>query len=122
MARMTEQLFEQVAARFRVLAEPARLRILDALRRGELTVGELERQTGLQQANLSKHLQLLHSVDFVVRRKDGLFVYYGVKDPSAFRLCDIMCGRLRTGPAAKLASKAPARRQPSRVHRRVAQQ
>lgn len=118
---LADQLFELVAARFRVLAEPARLRILDALRRGELTVGELERQTGLQQANLSKHLQLLHSSDFVVRRKDGLFVYYGLKDHDVFRLCDVMCGRLGIR-AARLASKAPAARQASRIRRRPARQ
>lgn len=111
---MTEQLLEQVAMRFRLLAEPARLRILDALRDGELTVGDLGHQTGLQQANLSKHLQLLHGLDFVVRRKKGLFVYYGLKNRDVFQLCDIMCGRLGIGAAPKLTSKLQARRQGQR--------
>jgi DNA-binding transcriptional ArsR family regulator len=90
MAKMTEELFEQVASRFRALAEPARLRILDALRGGALTVGELGQRTGLNQANLSKHLQLLHSLQFVGRRKDGLFVYYSLTNEGVFQLCDIV--------------------------------
>jgi DNA-binding transcriptional ArsR family regulator len=120
MARLTEELFEKVATRFRALAEPARLRILDALRKGELTVGDLGRQTGLNQANLSKHLQLLHSLDFVVRRKDGVFVYYALKDHDVFRLCDIMCGRLGVGQAAKASSRTPSPPQSSRSRRNVA--
>lgn len=84
--------FEQIADRFRILGEPARLRILDALRDGERTVGELADRTGLNQANLSKHLQLLHGLAFVERRKEGLFVYYRLANEKVFQLCEIMCG------------------------------
>jgi len=94
MARLTGELFDQVADRFRALGEPARLRILDALRTSERTVGDLCERTNLNQANLSKHLQLLHTLGFVNRRKDGLFVYYSLTDNDVFHLCDIMCGRL----------------------------
>lgn len=92
--KMTDELFEPVAERFRALGEPARLRILNALRSGEASVGELVELTGLSQANLSKHLQLLHALGFVTRRKQGLFVYYALADADIFRLCDVMCGRL----------------------------
>lgn len=115
MVRLTDELFDQVASRFKALAEPGRLRILDALRDGALTVGDLGERTGLNQANLSKHLQLLHTCGFVKRRKDGLFVYYSLLDEDVFRLCDIMCGRLverRNGAAARRPStrRAPAGR------------
>lgn len=100
---MTPELLELVAARFRVLGEPARLQILSALRRGEMTVGALVEETGLGQANISKHLQLLHAVGFVRRRKEGLFVYYGLADRDVFRLCDIMCGRLGAESAQRRA-------------------
>jgi DNA-binding transcriptional ArsR family regulator len=83
-----------VAERFKALAEPARLQILNTLRGGEMTVGELVETTELGQANVSKHLQLLHSLGFVTRRKEGLFVYYALADKSVFELCDLMCGRL----------------------------
>ena len=101
--RLTPEMMELVAERFRALAEPARLNIMQALRSGEKTVGELVEITGLGTANVSKHLQLLYATGFVTRRKEGLFVYYGLAGEDVFRLCDIMCGRL--------AAEAQGRRQ-----------
>ena len=92
--RLTLEMIELIAERFRALAEPARLHIMQALRNGEKTVGELVDVTGLGTANVSKHLQLLYASGFVTRRKEGLFVYYGLAGEDVFRLCDIMCGRL----------------------------
>jgi DNA-binding transcriptional ArsR family regulator len=91
---LTPELLELIAERFKALAEPTRLGILDTLREREMTVSELMEATGLGQANLSKHLQLLHSLGFVDRRKEGLFVHYRIADPDVFRLSDLMCGRL----------------------------
>ena len=51
--------------------------------------------TGLSQANLSKHLQLLHAHGFVSRQRQGLFTIYQLADRSVFELCDIMCGQLK---------------------------
>ena len=67
---------------------------MNALRHGERTVGALVDATGLGTANVSKHLRMLHAAGFVVRRKEGLHVHYALADDGAFRLCDIMCGRL----------------------------
>jgi DNA-binding transcriptional ArsR family regulator len=92
--RLTPDMIELVAERFRALAEPARLHLMNAMRGGEQTVGELVEVTGLGTANVSKHLQLLHAAGFVTRRKDGLHVYYGLAGEDVFQLCDIMCGRL----------------------------
>jgi len=100
---LTPEALELIAERFKVLAEPARLQILSCLRRHEVTVSEIVDETGLGQANVSKHLQLLHAAGFVTRRKEGLFVYYGLAGEDVFRLCDIMCGRL--------AAEAQSRRQ-----------
>jgi len=104
MAKVGEEQFDEIAERFKALAEPARLRILNALREGELTVGELVARTGLNQANLSKHLQLLHTLRFVSRRKDGLFVRYTLRNNDVFVLCDIMCGATEASIAALPAS------------------
>lgn len=92
---MTDATIGKVAERFRALGEPARLRILQALCDGERCVGELEKDTGLNQANVSRHLQLLTANGLVKRRKDGLFVYYDLADRNVLRLCEIMCGRLK---------------------------
>lgn len=91
---LSPALMDLVAERFRALGEPARLQILQALRNGEQTVSELVEVTGLGQANVSKHLQLLHTLGFVDRRKEGLYVHYRLAGEDIFRMCDLMCGRI----------------------------
>jgi len=91
---MTPEVIGLIADRFKALAEPARLEILNCLRQGEKSVNDLVEATGLGQANVSKHLQFLHTAGFVSRRKEGLFTYYSLAAKNVFRLCDIMCGRI----------------------------
>ncbi|HEX2780147.1 MAG TPA: metalloregulator ArsR/SmtB family transcription factor [Gemmatimonadaceae bacterium] len=98
---LTPEILALIADRFKALAEPARLQILNCLRAGERTVSELVEETGLGQANVSKHLQLLHGLGFVARRKEGLFVRYRLADRSVFQLCDIMCARLEAEHKAR---------------------
>ena len=98
---LTPELLALIAERFKALAEPARLQILAALRDGEMTVGELASTVDLGQANVSKHLQLLHTSGFVSRRKDGLFVRYALADRAVFQLCDLMCGRIEADARAR---------------------
>ena len=93
--RLEPETIEAVADRLKVLAEPARLMILNSLRERAMNVSELIDETGLSQANLSKHLQLLHAHGFVSRRRDGLFTIYELADRSVFQLCDMMCGQLK---------------------------
>ncbi len=103
MARraLTPDVLALVAERFRVLAEPARLQILQCLRDGELTVTDLVLATGLGQANVSKHLRQLDASGFVSRRKEGLFSFYILADRSVFQLCEIMCDRLQAEHRAR---------------------
>jgi DNA-binding transcriptional ArsR family regulator len=93
-APMPRQLVAQVADRFKALAEPSRLELLQALRDGSASVSELVARTGLSQANVSKHLAVLLAAGFVSRRRQGLFVHYELADRDVLRLCEIMCGRL----------------------------
>jgi DNA-binding transcriptional ArsR family regulator len=121
MAAMTPARLASVAKRFKVLAEPARLRVLDALRHGARHVSALAAATGLQQANLSRHLQQLHAHGFVVRHRQGTFVHYAIADRQVFASCDLMCGqlersqRLRRGAAPLQAAPHPGARRASRV-------
>ncbi len=87
-----EDLAELVARRFRVLAEPMRIRLLDHLRDGESTVGELSDALGASQQNVSKHLAVLADAGMLGRRKDGNRVYYRIIDESVFELCEQVCG------------------------------
>jgi len=93
--RLAPETIDAVADRLKVLAEAARLSVLNELRSGPRNVSELMAETGLSQANLSKHLQVLHTHGFVSRRRQGLFVIYQLADRSVFELCDIMCGQLK---------------------------
>jgi DNA-binding transcriptional ArsR family regulator len=90
-----------IAERFKALSEPARLEILTSLRDGEKTVTQIVDQSGLGQANVSKHLQSLYAAGFVARRKEGLFVYYFLADASVLKLCDSVYDRLEKEIAAR---------------------
>lgn len=92
---LPEQLAELIAQRFRVLGEPMRIRLLDTLRDGEATVGELVERLGTSQQNVSKHLGVLHQAGIVTRTKEGTFVRYAIADAGVFELCEQVCGGLR---------------------------
>jgi DNA-binding transcriptional ArsR family regulator len=92
---LPDPLIELIAGRFRVLADPMRIKILDRLRDGGATVKELTEVTGSSQQNVSKHLGVLHGAGMVTREKDGNFVRYVCADEGVFDLCEQVCGGLR---------------------------
>jgi DNA-binding transcriptional ArsR family regulator len=92
---LPEPMIELVAQRFRVLGEPMRIKLLDRLREGEATVGELTDALGASQQNVSKHLGILHATGMVSRTKQGTQAVYAISDPSVFELCDQVCGGVR---------------------------
>jgi len=92
---LSDDLVELVADRFRALAEPTRIKLLDRLRGGEATVIELTALVGTTQQNVSKHLNLLQHAGIVVRRKQGNFSYYRIADETVYDLCEAVCGNLQ---------------------------
>ena len=92
---LPDPLAELIAQRFRCLAEPMRIKLLDHLREGEATVGELQDATGASQQNVSKHLGVLLNAGMVSRTKQGTRASYAIADDSVFELCEIVCGGLR---------------------------
>jgi DNA-binding transcriptional ArsR family regulator len=93
---LPDDLVELVAGRFRALAEPTRIKLLDRLREGEATVLELTALVGTTQQNVSKHLNMLQQAGIVARRKQGNFAYYRIADETVFNLCESVCGSLQT--------------------------
>jgi len=91
---LPEPVVELIARRFRVLGEPARIKLLEHLREGHATVTELVAVTGTTQQNVSKHLGVLLQAGIVARRKEGTASYYSIADESVFRLCEDICGTL----------------------------
>jgi DNA-binding transcriptional ArsR family regulator len=92
---LPEALVDLIAQRFRVLGEPMRVRLLDALRDGPMTINELTLKLGATQQNVSKHVGVLTQAGLVGRRKDGNRVHCFVADESVFDLCEMVCGGMR---------------------------
>jgi len=78
---------EKLAERFKLLSEPSRLQILQAICRKELNVREICTLTQLNQANVSKHLQFLKIVGVVACRRVGVCHYYRIIAPDLLKLC-----------------------------------
>ena len=94
MEGMPAEALTQVAAYFQALSEPTRLQILNFLRLGERSVGELASLCGYTAANISRHLAMLAQHGLVVRESRGTSVYYRIADPSIYELCDVVCGNI----------------------------
>lgn len=101
---LSEQALELIAARFKLLGEASRLKIIIALEAGEQNVGQIVDATGLTQANASRHLSALTESGILARRREGLNIYYEIADRSIFDLCESVCGSLqkRLGAQAKV--------------------
>ncbi len=99
---LNDKTLELIAERFRLLGDPVRLRLLQTLEAGEMSVAELVASTGAAQASVSKHLQLLLRGGLVRRRRQGMFVHYSVVDDRVFELCDVVCGSLTAYLAREL--------------------
>ena len=85
---------ERVALHFRLLGEPMRLKILQAVCRKPRTVTDIVAAVGATQANVSKHLALLAAAGILTREKDGQRVYYGMKDELTLKMCALVHERV----------------------------
>lgn len=86
--------YQMIATRFRVLSEPIRLRLLNTIRDGELTVSELTAELQTSQPNVSKHLKMLTDSGILRREQKGNAVFYSIEDPTIFKLCEVVCDSL----------------------------
>jgi DNA-binding transcriptional ArsR family regulator len=89
MDKLTEAIYVLHAEILKCLAQPRRLMILDCLRSGEKSVGELAELLGLSQPNVSQHLAALRAQDIVATRREGNTIFYSLVDPRIVRACDI---------------------------------
>jgi len=81
------QAFAQAAECLKVLAHPARLRMVQLLLHGRYTVGELAEDCGIPDNVASEHLRLMQRCGFFTSEREGRKVYYQVAEP---HLQDIM--------------------------------
>ncbi|MDH3687505.1 MAG: metalloregulator ArsR/SmtB family transcription factor [Myxococcales bacterium] len=99
---LSDDAVQLVATRFRVLSDPARLRILNLLMLGECSVGDLVNELELEQPTVSRHLAVLRRERIAVRRAEGNRAFYRIEDPTVMRLFAIACGGLSDQLAGEL--------------------
>jgi len=99
---LSDEALQMIAARFRCLGEPVRLKILRTLEEGETNVGQLVSLLHATQANISKHLKVLVDAGILARRPQGTSAYYSIADPVVLKLCETVCDDL----AERLKSQA----------------
>jgi DNA-binding transcriptional ArsR family regulator len=118
MEGLPKEALDQVASYFQALSEPTRLMLLNLLRDGERSVGDLAQATGFTIANVSRHLALLAQRGLVLREGRGTSVYYRIADESVYALCDLVCGNIaqqfeRQARGRELFAPAARRRRPA---------
>ena len=86
---MTTPIHQVKAEFFKTLAHPARIRVLELLRKGERPVSELILETGLEASHLSQQLGIMRRANLIQARKVGSSVLYSVSDPQIFDLLEI---------------------------------
>ncbi|MSP86246.1 MAG: transcriptional regulator [Methylotenera sp.] len=96
MSKLDDKVLQHIAKYFKALAEPTRLKVLNALQDGEKNVSQLTALSGGTQANISKHLSLLDQYGLVKREPRGNCVFYSIADPSVYELCELVCGKIGT--------------------------
>jgi DNA-binding transcriptional ArsR family regulator len=89
-----EKVFERVAEYFNVLSEPSRLRIMYAVCSGEKSVSEVIQLCGSSQANVPRHLAVLHRAGILMRRKEGATVFYSIADNATVEMCQSVCAKI----------------------------
>ena len=88
---MDEEIFELHADVCRTLSNPKRLKILNALRDGEMQVSRILAKMGrIGKANLSQHLAVMRQKGVVAARREGNLIYYRISSPKIIQACDLM--------------------------------
>lgn len=92
--RLDAAQLERVAVLFKAFAEPTRLAILQELKNGPRSVGDVVSSIGTSQANVSKQLRILREARVVRQEKQGTSVLCSIADPVVFELCRLVCDKI----------------------------
>lgn len=89
-ASVRNEIYELHARLCKALADPKRLLIINALRDGQKSVGELTDELELSQSNVSQHLSVLRERGVVAATRDGNNVFYSLRDPRVVDALDLL--------------------------------
>jgi DNA-binding transcriptional ArsR family regulator len=94
VSKLSPSALNLVSEFFKVLSESSRLQIVCCLRSGAKNVSQVVDMTGLNQANVSKHLKILTQAGIVSRQQQGVCAFYEISDGLVFDLCERVCNAL----------------------------
>jgi len=86
MSHLDSRTVDGLTEIFRVLGDPTRVRILDALSRSELCVGDLASRLGVTESAISHQLRLLRNIRIVRTRRAGRMIFYALDDKHVLSL------------------------------------
>jgi ArsR family transcriptional regulator len=84
------KVFELQAEICQTMANPKRLQIVNLLKNGELSVGEMVRAMGVPKANVSQHLSIMRQKGLIISRREGTAIFYRLASPKITEACSIM--------------------------------
>ena len=87
---MREEGYKLRTSYFKALAYPTRVKIIDFLKKGEKSVGEISWQLKIKQANISQHLAILRKAGIVTEKREGKIVYYCIKNRRVFEVLQLI--------------------------------
>jgi DNA-binding transcriptional ArsR family regulator len=105
-----ERVFETVSGYFALLAEPTRLKILNALCDGERSVSDVVERVESTQTNVSRHLNLMYSRGVLARRREGSSTYYWIADANVISLCRTACVQIAAASSGQTPGPRALRR------------
>lgn len=87
---MEDQIYIYHAEMCKVFSHPKRLELINLLRDGEMSAGELREKLGLTPANLSQHLAMMKERRILISRKEGNMIYYRIANPRLIQAFDLL--------------------------------
>jgi DNA-binding transcriptional ArsR family regulator len=86
-----DEVFEQAADLFKLMAAPMRLKIISSLCNSEKNVSQLLTEINTTQPNMSQHLNTLYQAGVLGKRRDGVQIFYRIVDARAAQMCRAVC-------------------------------
>ncbi len=100
---MKSKIYEAQAEYFKALSHPVRIRIVHYLKEGERCVCEIVPYIKEEQSNVSRHLAALKRAGILSSRKEGVSVYYSIKDENIYKILDIALSSMEKAAREKVA-------------------
>lgn len=91
MNQLSTPILNDIALMLKALGDSTRLKIMQYLHDGERCVGDIVKEVGTGQANISKHLQVLTRAHLLKSRREGVVIYYSLFGPFVAHLCESIC-------------------------------